>query len=332
MTETELRNRVVARILYYKNMGNEEAHRIIVNNYNSYTGERQSMSASWCHMTAYVVGYEAGIGDQIPKMAVCTQAVQEWKAKGRFKDFHRSNPGYIPRVGDYVYYWNIDNEPGDEDVDHVGIVTKVTGSTFESVDGNYTGGVNTDTSYAGSYISNYYLYGFGVPDYASIASGDTDPEDEYDIYVVQSGDTLGRIAVSYGLMVAELADYNNIKDVNVIYVGQQLKIPVLGRRDYIKLFQQAINLAKIASLDEDGIWGPLTEAAAANALVRSGTTGTMAYMAQVMLKAYGYISFEPSAEFTSHSTAATILYQRDHNLDADGIIGVNTWKSMLLVS
>ena len=38
MTETELRNRVVARILYYKNMGNEEAHRIIVNNYNSYTG------------------------------------------------------------------------------------------------------------------------------------------------------------------------------------------------------------------------------------------------------------------------------------------------------
>lgn len=58
----------------------------------------------------------------------------------------------------------------------------------------------------------------------------------------------------------------------------------------------------------------------------------MAYMAQVMLKAYGYISFEPSAEFTSHSTAATILYQRDHDLEADGIIGVNTWKSMLLVS
>jgi murein DD-endopeptidase MepM/ murein hydrolase activator NlpD len=44
-------------------------------------------------------------------------------------------------------------------------------------------------------------------------------------YVVQSGDTLSKIAVTYNLTVAELAAANNLKEPYTLYVGQQLCIP-----------------------------------------------------------------------------------------------------------
>lgn len=44
-------------------------------------------------------------------------------------------------------------------------------------------------------------------------------------YTVRSGDTLSGIALKYGTTVQKLADYNNIRNVNVISVGQVIKIP-----------------------------------------------------------------------------------------------------------
>lgn len=43
-------------------------------------------------------------------------------------------------------------------------------------------------------------------------------------YVVQRGDTLSGIAIRYNTTVAELAGINNIKNPNLIYIGQTLKI------------------------------------------------------------------------------------------------------------
>lgn len=44
-------------------------------------------------------------------------------------------------------------------------------------------------------------------------------------YTVRSGDTLGEIAQRYGTSVPKLAEYNNIKNVNIIHTGQVIKIP-----------------------------------------------------------------------------------------------------------
>ena len=44
------------------------------------------------------------------------------------------------------------------------------------------------------------------------------------IYVVQSGDTLSRIAKAYGTTVANLQRLNGIKDADRIYVGQRLNV------------------------------------------------------------------------------------------------------------
>lgn len=45
------------------------------------------------------------------------------------------------------------------------------------------------------------------------------------IYIVKSGDTLSGIAVRYNTTYQKLAKYNNIKNPDLIYPGQQIKIP-----------------------------------------------------------------------------------------------------------
>lgn len=47
-------------------------------------------------------------------------------------------------------------------------------------------------------------------------------------YVIKSGDTLFSIARRYGLTVAQLAAYNNITNINLIYAGQVIYIPGTG--------------------------------------------------------------------------------------------------------
>lgn len=45
-------------------------------------------------------------------------------------------------------------------------------------------------------------------------------------YTVEKGDTLYSISRKYGISVAELSQENNIKNDNIIFVGQKLSIPV----------------------------------------------------------------------------------------------------------
>lgn len=45
------------------------------------------------------------------------------------------------------------------------------------------------------------------------------------VYTIKEGDTLSGIASKYGTTYQKLAEYNNIKDPNIIYVGQKIKIP-----------------------------------------------------------------------------------------------------------
>ena len=45
------------------------------------------------------------------------------------------------------------------------------------------------------------------------------------IYVIKKGDTLSSVARAHGITLKQLADYNNIKNVNSVSIGQKLKIP-----------------------------------------------------------------------------------------------------------
>lgn len=51
------------------------------------------------------------------------------------------------------------------------------------------------------------------------------PAPQAQTYTVQEGDTMSGIANKYGLTSTELANYNNLTDVNALHIGQVLKIP-----------------------------------------------------------------------------------------------------------
>lgn len=48
----------------------------------------------------------------------------------------------------------------------------------------------------------------------------------YIVYTVKFGDTLNKIAARYGTTATKIGQINGIKNINIIYVGQKLKIPV----------------------------------------------------------------------------------------------------------
>lgn len=61
-------------------------------------------------------------------------------------------------------------------------------------------------------------------------NGNINNEDRYItnhiIYTVQRGDTLSELALRYGTTVQSIASLNNIKNVNLIYIGERLRIEI----------------------------------------------------------------------------------------------------------
>jgi len=68
--------------------------------------------------------------------------------------------------------------------------------------------------------------------YAAHAAPPTDKHDStitgYKIYIVRRGDTLSQISLRFGVSIRTLMRVNNIRNANLIYAGQRLRIPVSG--------------------------------------------------------------------------------------------------------
>ena len=69
------------------------------------------------------------------------------------------------------------------------------------------------------------------------------------IYVVKKGDTLSGIASKYNTTYQKLAEYNNIENPNLIYVGQKIVIPgtSTSTTGITYMVQSGDNLTKIAN-------------------------------------------------------------------------------------
>lgn len=90
--------------------------------------------------------------------------------------------------------------------------------------GKTTGGKTGDQTGREISTRSYYSYPW---DYCLRyeEEAETVPEAKTEVYTVKKGDTLSAIAKKYGTTVNALASANNIKNVNLIKVGQKLTIP-----------------------------------------------------------------------------------------------------------
>lgn len=69
-------------------------------------------------------------------------------------------------------------------------------------------------------------------------------------HTVKRGDTLSSIAARYGSTVSRIAQANNIKNVNLINVGQVLEIPVETPTINVALKQCLTDIEKLDSFKQ----------------------------------------------------------------------------------
>lgn len=237
MTEQQLRQSVVnVAVGWLGCKESDGSHKKIIDLYNSHKplarGYPVKYTDAWCSTFASACAIKAGLTDIIPTECGCGKHIELFKKLGAWQE----NDAYVPKPADYVFYdWQdgtnyatIDNQGA---ADHVGVVEKVVGATITVIEGNYSNAVKRRTLQ----VNGRYIRGYGVPNYASKATGGSAPAPSVPttpapvtgetVYTVVKGDTLSGIAKKYGTTAAKLAEYNGITNPNIITVGQKIRIP-----------------------------------------------------------------------------------------------------------
>ena len=243
MTEQELRNKVVQTARGY--LGSKEAdgsHRKIIDGYNAHKplarGYLVKYTDAWCATFVSFVGIVCGLTDIMPTECGCGAMIELYKKKGRWQE----NDAYRPQPADIIMYDWDDNGAGDCTgyPEHVGIVEAVDGNTITVIEGNMSDKVGERKLQ----VNGRYIRGYCLPDYAgkagsvpsaSVPSGNPSSgsaSSAEQVYTVQAGDTLSKIAAKYGTTYQKLASYNGIANPNKINVGQKIRIPGSGVKTY----------------------------------------------------------------------------------------------------
>lgn len=104
--------------------------------------------------------------------------------------------------------------------------TVVYGDTLSEIAAKY--GVDTTTLASLNGITNPNLIYVGQVLKIPSSSNDniSSTNGNFKSYTVVAGDTLSEIAVKYGVSISDLAALNGISNINLIYVGQVLRIPL----------------------------------------------------------------------------------------------------------
>lgn len=207
-------------------------HRLIVDTYNGYvTAEKGKAhkgstykvkySDAWCATFVSTCAIMAKDTDIIPTECSCTRMINLFKQMGCFEP----NDNHVPKPADIIFYkWDgITSEEQDVDgvSNHVGIVEACDGKTITVIEGNKEGKCARRTIKVGW----KYIHGFGLPKYAD-SSAQKPQEKPSNIYKVKLGDNLSKIAKKANTTVEKILQLNpEIKNPNVIFVGQEIKLP-----------------------------------------------------------------------------------------------------------
>lgn len=222
----------------------DKSHKPIIDLYNSHKplarGYKVTYNDSYCDATVSAAFIKAGAVDLIGGTECGVEEhIKLFKAAGIWKE----DGTITPEKGDIVCYnWDDATQPNDGYADHIGVVESVNKSkkTFVVIEGNMSGGVVGRRTVAFGWG---YIRGFARPKYAKATNTtqeSTKPQESQNTgsqtasktYTVKSGDNLTKIANKYNTTVQVLVDLNGIKDKNLIYVGQVLKLP--GTSGFIK--------------------------------------------------------------------------------------------------
>ena len=75
-------------------------------------------------------------------------------------------------------------------------------------------------------------------------------------------------------------------------------------------------------------FGDTCKEAAKKEMLKQGNKGTLVYLAQIILSAKGHYTSSFDGDFGLNMKKAVITFQKSKKLDADGIIGQDTWDAL----
>lgn len=169
MTEKQLREKAVNAAKAWEGCKESNGtHKRIIDLYNSVKplprGYVVKYSDAWCATFVSVVGIAAGLSKIILRECGCGAMSELYKAAGRWQE----NDAYVPEPGDVIFYDWQDTGRGDNTgyPDHVGLVCSVSGSTIKVIEGNK----NDAVEYRDLPVNGRYIRGYGLPNYASMAT------------------------------------------------------------------------------------------------------------------------------------------------------------------
>lgn len=177
MTEKQIREKVVATAEAWLGAKTGSAqHKEIIRIYNAQRplprGTQMQESWAWCAVFVSAVSLKLGLRDIMPTEMSCHQMMLLYKKLGRWVE----NDAYVPSPGDVILYdWqdgaNYASTDNTGTPDHVGIVTSCDGITIRVIEGNVSNKVDTRVLV----VNGRYVRGFGIPDYASVATEEEKP-------------------------------------------------------------------------------------------------------------------------------------------------------------
>lgn len=139
------------------------SHRKIIDVYNADKplprGHKMSYTDFWCAAFVTACAIKCGATDILPKECSCNKMIELFKGLGCFVE----NDAHVPAPGDIMFYDWDDDGKGDNkgEVEHVGIVESVSGSTITVIEGNYKKECKRRTLT----VDGKYIRGYGVPKY-----------------------------------------------------------------------------------------------------------------------------------------------------------------------
>lgn len=180
MTEKQIREKVVATAEAWLGAKTGSAqHKEIIRIYNAQRplprGTQMQESWAWCAVFVSAVSLKLGLRDIMPTEMSCHQMMLLYKKLGRWVE----NDAYVPSPGDVILYdWQDGTNYASTDntgtPDHVGIVTSCDGITIRVIEGNVSNKVDTRVLV----VNGRHVRGFGIPDYASVATEEEKPADK----------------------------------------------------------------------------------------------------------------------------------------------------------
>lgn len=139
------------------------SHKQIIDVYNADKplprGHKMSYTDFWCAAFVTACAIKCGATDIMPKECSCNKMIELFKKLGCWVE----NDTHVPSPGDIMFYDWDDDGKGDNkgEVDHVGIVEKVSGGTITVIEGNYKKECKRRTLA----VDGKYIRGYGAPRY-----------------------------------------------------------------------------------------------------------------------------------------------------------------------